>query len=97
VDDEVDRQPPRLGLEGAHGVGAHARPLFARQPRLDVLHVERRAVARAGRRELELDVVIGELAGTEAREVVTGDDHAGQVGRELAGFDDGCELGCARH
>jgi hypothetical protein len=52
--------------------------------RLDLLGVERRRVGRAGRRQLELDVVVGELAGTEALEVVAADDDADEVRREAA-------------
>jgi hypothetical protein len=66
VDDDVDREAPSVGVEGADAVGPHPRPLLARQRRLDLRGVEQRRVGRAGRRKLELDVVVGELAGAEA-------------------------------
>ena len=59
VDDEVDRQQAALGVPLAHGVGADLRPL-----------VLRRALAR----ELELHVVVGELAELEPGQPVAAED-----------------------
>jgi hypothetical protein len=73
VDDEVDRQEAGLGVPLAHRVGADLRSL-----------VLRRTLAR----ELELHVVVGELAELEARQAVPAEDDPGEDrGQRLDRFD----------
>jgi hypothetical protein len=92
VDDDVERELPALGVPRAHRVGADAGPLLARVARPHVLHVERRRVAGARRRQLQLDVVVGELADGEAVELVPADDDAHHVrGHALDALDGGVD------
>jgi hypothetical protein len=73
VDHEVDRQPARRGVPVADGVRARARPQLARARGEDLVRLEVRAVVGPGRRQLQLDVVVGERAGGEALQVLAAD------------------------
>ena len=83
VDDEVDRELALPVVEVPHGVGARARPLLGRQPFLDRLGVERCLVRGPRRRELDLDVVVGEGADGEVAEVAAEDDPHHVIGQSL--------------
>ena len=95
VHDEVDREAPLLGVPVADGVGAHARPLLARVALLHLLGVERRVVLGAGRRDVQLDVVVGELADAEAVQVFAADDHADEVRAQVLRLEHGGDLRAA--
>jgi len=76
---EVDRELTGGRVPGPHGVGARDRPLLLRQLRAHLLDIEGHLVGRAGRREQQLHVVVGELAGREAGQALAAQHHPDHV------------------
>ena len=77
---------PAVGVPGAHGVGAGHRPLLAGQLASRIaLQVERLGIGRARRREQQLDVVVGELAGREVGQAVAAEHDPDHVRRDPLG------------
>src|SRR5665213_1226808 len=73
VHDEIDRQASRGFIPGAHGIRACPRMLIRRQRRSHLVVVGADYDSGAGRRQLELHVVIRERAGLEVGKIVADD------------------------
>lgn len=83
VVDEVEGEPPGLGVPVAHGVGAGDRPLLAGALGAHALQVEGLGVAGRGRGEEQLDVAVGVPVGGERVQALPAQDDPDHVRGDL--------------